>query len=80
MLGIRRVNRSEPTVPERAVCGTNLRLTRVRGVPFAGEALHNFSLINKHNRPDDHTVTLVDIEWHAHEEHVLLAEQSIDVE
>ena len=57
-----------------------LRLTRVRGVPLAGEALHNFSLINKHNRPDDHTVTLVDIEWHAHEEHVLLAEQSLDVE
>ena len=55
-------------------------VTRVRGVPLAGEALHNFSLINKHNRPDDHTVTLVDIEWHAHEEHVLLAEQSIDVE
>ncbi len=57
-----------------------MRLAWMCDVPLPSEALHNFSLINKHNRPDDHTVTFVDIEWHTHEEHVLLAEQSIDVE
>ena len=76
--GLRVKNSSQ--YPTHAILNETTHAMLALGVSCASRKTAHVDLINEYNRPDEHSVTLVDVEWDAHEEQVLLAEQFFDVE
>lgn len=75
----RRVKNSSQ-YPTHAISSETTHAVLALGVSCASRKTAHVDLINEYNRPDEHAVTLVDVEWDAHEEQVLLAEQFFNVE
>ena len=74
------VAKSSRQYPTHAILSETTHAVLALGVSCASRKTAHVDLITEYNRPDEHSVTLVDVEWDAHEEQVLLAEQFFNVE